>query len=127
VNDHDEAHLYDDVWPVINRLDERPRGRVERSALLSELGISDPLFEGVAVAEVPESPENSEPGPWIIAGFDSPCAFGDMIAEGDTIRADGDGGWEHASCAVDIGNDPPISGMTRRPADYRGWKEGDLW
>lgn len=37
-------------------------------------------------------------GPWFIAGYGSPCEYGDEIQEGDVIRADGFGGWEHRDC-----------------------------
>lgn len=38
-------------------------------------------------------------GPWITAGFDSECdGCGDLIEEGDQIRADGEGGWVCVVC-----------------------------
>lgn len=42
--------------------------------------------------------ENSK-GPWITAQFggELSCCF-DKIAEGDEIRADGEGGWEGRCC-----------------------------
>jgi hypothetical protein len=43
----------------------------------------------------------SGPGPWFIAAFTSDCSWGDEIEEGDQIRADGDGGWEHLDCCED--------------------------
>lgn len=39
------------------------------------------------------------PGPWFIAAFATDCSWGDAIEEGDEIRADGEGGWEHQACA----------------------------
>lgn len=42
---------------------------------------------------------NDRPGPWFYASYDSECVWGDMIEEGDRIRADGAGGWEHEGCA----------------------------
>lgn len=44
-------------------------------------------------------PDDGRPGPWIVAAFRSDCAWGDEILEGDEIRADGQGGWEHQACA----------------------------
>lgn len=38
-------------------------------------------------------------GPWFLAAFPGECVWGDEIQEGDMIRADGDGGWEHEGCA----------------------------
>jgi hypothetical protein len=40
-------------------------------------------------------------GPYFVAGFGSPCSQGDWIVDGDVIRADGDGGWEHETCTGD--------------------------
>lgn len=39
-----------------------------------------------------------EPGPVFTASYDSECADGDEILAGDSIRADGEGGYVHASC-----------------------------
>ena len=36
--------------------------------------------------------------PVIEASFAGPCSDGDWIEEGDSIRADGDGGWIHVGC-----------------------------
>jgi hypothetical protein len=38
------------------------------------------------------------PGPPFIASYDGECSAGDEIHEGDTIRADGEGGWIHIDC-----------------------------
>lgn len=38
-------------------------------------------------------------GRWFIAVYQSDCSWGDVIEEGDEIRADGEGGWEHQACA----------------------------
>jgi hypothetical protein len=51
-----------------------------------------------------------EPGPWFIAGFDDVCSRGgEPIDSGDTIRADGDGGWECRGCvdADQVANQGP--------------------
>lgn len=34
----------------------------------------------------------------VISGFVSACSWGDVIYEGEEIRADGEGGWEHVEC-----------------------------
>jgi hypothetical protein len=39
-----------------------------------------------------------EPGPAFSAEHRSDCSEGDEIQPGDIIRADGHGGWAHASC-----------------------------
>lgn len=44
-------------------------------------------------------------GPLVDAGFDSPCdgthlSCDGHIREGDTIRADGNGGWVHKGCEL---------------------------
>lgn len=41
--------------------------------------------------------------PWFTAGFDGDPASccGSVVLEGETIRADGEGGWEHESCIED--------------------------
>lgn len=44
------------------------------------------------------------PGPWFVAGFYSPCAHGDTIMPEDTIRATGDGEYEHRDCAEPEGD-----------------------
>lgn len=42
---------------------------------------------------------SSAPGPWFTASYGGSCAScGDQIEEGDTIRADGAGGWECENC-----------------------------
>lgn len=42
---------------------------------------------------------DSGPGPWFIAGYDDECSRGgELISEGEEIRADGAGGWECRSC-----------------------------
>lgn len=39
------------------------------------------------------------PGPWFTASYPGECAScGDAFDEGDTIRADGDGGYECEGC-----------------------------
>lgn len=38
-------------------------------------------------------------GPWFNAAYPGECSWGDSIEEGDEIRADGEGGWEHQACA----------------------------
>jgi hypothetical protein len=38
------------------------------------------------------------PGPVFTAAYDSECSEGDEILTGDSIRADGEGGYVHASC-----------------------------
>jgi hypothetical protein len=39
------------------------------------------------------------PGPVFVAGYESECSEeGDWIEPGDSIRADGHGGFAHASC-----------------------------
>lgn len=38
-------------------------------------------------------------GPWFLASYPGECSWGDEIEEGEEIRADGDGGWEHRDCA----------------------------
>ena len=50
-----------------------------------------------------EPEEDNKPGPWFIAGYDSDDASccAETISEGDTIRADGYGGYEHEDCVVD--------------------------
>jgi hypothetical protein len=46
----------------------------------------------------PASTSNG-PGPWFTASYGGHCAScGDGFDEGDTIRADGEGGWECANC-----------------------------
>jgi hypothetical protein len=41
----------------------------------------------------------SGPGPWFTARYGGDCAScGDPFDEGDTIRADGEGGWECTGC-----------------------------
>ena len=45
----------------------------------------------------------SGPGPWFPARFDSEC--GDPIDEGDTIRADGEGGYVCEPCGEDLDDD----------------------
>jgi hypothetical protein len=51
-----------------------------------------------------DSPDmGPQPGAWFIAGFDDECSCGtDDIVYGDTIRSDGDGGWERREC-VELG------------------------
>jgi hypothetical protein len=41
-----------------------------------------------------------EPGDWVVADFDGECSRNVLcyIFPGDTIRADGDGGWECREC-----------------------------
>lgn len=66
------------------------------------------------------------PGPWFLAGFGSPCSQGDWIVDGDTIRADGDGGWEHQTCT----GDEPMGGwqaVYARPDDYADPTEAAEW
>lgn len=48
----------------------------------------------------------SDPGPWFIARFEGECsAEGDTIEEGDEIRADGSGGYEHRDCVFEYEDD----------------------
>lgn len=87
-----------------------------------------------ALQEVAEDPFSSpgqirewgEPGPYIVADFVSPCAHGDVIWSGDTIRADGHGEWEHKECAQEGG---PMFMDRPEPADvddgFGYWSEGD--
>lgn len=43
--------------------------------------------------------EGLKAGPVFTATYDSDCSVeGDLIQEGDSIRADGEGGYAHASC-----------------------------
>jgi hypothetical protein len=79
-------------------------------------GETDPITTGKAlVSEIiantvirePDpftDPRESEAGPWFIAGFDGECDLGDCsgISEGDTIRANGSGGWECESCTEPV-------------------------
>jgi hypothetical protein len=68
-------------------------------------------WRGDAFAETDEDPfadpDEIEPkndkGPWFTAGFDSDddSCCGEGIYEGDVIRADGEGGWEHQDCVED--------------------------
>lgn len=78
------------------------------------------LLQEVAEDGVFASPgharEWGEPGPYIIADFTSPCVHGDVIWKGDTIRADGDGEWEHRECAQEGG---PVF-MDRPEPEYYG-------
>jgi hypothetical protein len=46
--------------------------------------------------------ENSEPGPQITARFAGKCGCGTGILPGDTIRADGQGGYLAACCDEDV-------------------------
>jgi hypothetical protein len=133
VNDHDEDHVYaaldEHTWTEIGRgrsLAELNSGMVRpaRSDLINAAGfvIADPVFAGVT--EPAEC--TGEPGPWVTAGFVSECSYGDMIDEGDTIRADGDGGWEHSTC-VERDEETPLGGMIRNGHDYLDYEDGDLW
>lgn len=57
------------------------------------------LDEFEAGDEFDDLDEDGQPGPWFTAGFDSEascCQAG--VMEGETIRADGDGGWAHQQC-----------------------------
>jgi len=54
--------------------------------------------DGASVFGNPDPIDHNEPGNWFLAGYDSPCEYGDQIQDGDTIRADGFGGWEHRDC-----------------------------
>jgi len=42
--------------------------------------------------------DDEECRPIVVAGFTSPCSWGDVIYEGEDIRHDGEGGWEHVEC-----------------------------
>lgn len=57
------------------------------------------VMDGASVFSQPGPVDLNEPGNWFLAGYDSPCEYGDQIQEDDTIRADGFGGWEHKECA----------------------------
>jgi len=75
----------------------------------------DPLFAGTTAPE----PDEDRPGPWVEAAFRSPCAHGDMIVPGDTIRCTGEPGeWEHQDCFGD-------GVMSGDAFEYRGWMERD--
>jgi len=51
-------------------------------------------------------PEPPRRGPWFTATYDQDCdGCGDRISEGDTIRADGEGGWEGQECCGDDEDD----------------------
>lgn len=58
----------------------------------------------------------ARPGPWFIASYDGECSWGDEIEEGDTIRADGTGGWEHEGCAEEEIKEP--KNETEELADF---------
>lgn len=45
-----------------------------------------------------ESADDDRPGPVFDAQYGSDCSEGDEIHAGDSIRADGYGGFAHASC-----------------------------
>lgn len=52
----------------------------------------------MALGNAPDRGE-STPGPWFTAGYGGRCAScGDGFTEGDTIRADGAGGFECEGC-----------------------------
>lgn len=74
------------------------RAIAEGRALVREImkdadTVGDPFIDPDARAE------DDGPGPWFMAGFDGECSRGcGGISEGDTIRADGDGGWECRDC-----------------------------
>lgn len=46
----------------------------------------------------PPSADGFRPGPRFQAQFPGECVYGDDIEPGDTIRADGEGGYAHADC-----------------------------
>lgn len=48
-------------------------------------------------------------GRWFLAAFEGDCTWGDTIEEGDEIRADGDGGWEHRECYLAYAVEEPVS------------------
>jgi hypothetical protein len=133
VNDHDEDHIYaaldEHTWTEIGRgrsVAELNSGMI-RPISPAGFDVSDPMFAGVTEPDPDPGFVGAfgEPGPWITAGFVSECAYGDTIDPGDTIRADGDGGWEHSDCVER--DEAPIGGMTRAKTDYAGYEDGDLW
>lgn len=83
-------------WEEQSRIPTEPLTEEERCALRDMA--EDSLFASPGPAR-----EWGEPGPYIIADFVSPCAHGDVIWSGDTIRADGHGEWEHRECAQEGG------------------------
>lgn len=58
----------------------------------------------------------SQPGPWIYAGHEGPSSCCGWIEEGDEIRADGNGGWEHRDC---IEREP-------RPTRFTGTSDDEM-
>lgn len=50
-----------------------------------------------------DAPEDDGPGPWFEAAYGGNCTACEEyhIEPGDTIRADGSGGYEHEDCARD--------------------------
>ena len=65
-------------------------------------GIGDPFID----PDTDDTRREDEPGDWFIAGFDGECSRGgEKIIASDTIRADGDGGWECRECVT--GQDLP--------------------
>jgi hypothetical protein len=115
MNDHDQAAV--DGWEDDR---EYPADRFDHPAGPRAVDVCAEL------AGTEPDDDTDGPGPWITAGFDGPCSHGDTIVDGDMIRADGDGGWEHRECAVSLPRSVP-DGMTRRTGDYVGWMEGDQW
>jgi hypothetical protein len=59
------------------------------------MDVDDDLFEP---AQGPRRIERGEVGPVFDAQYGSDCSEGDEIEPGDSIRADGHGGFAHASC-----------------------------
>ena len=59
------------------------------------MDVDDDLFEP---AQGPAKIEYGEVGPVFDAQYASDCSEGDEIEPGDSIRADGHGGFAHASC-----------------------------
>jgi hypothetical protein len=55
-------------------------------------------------------------GPWFSAAYPGDCSWGDRIEEGDEIRADGEGEYEHRECAelhgVGLEDDPSEPDVT---------------
>jgi hypothetical protein len=49
---------------------------------------------------------SKDPGPWFVAAYNGSCAgCGADISPGDTIRADGAGGYLDEECGVEDGDD----------------------
>lgn len=82
-----------DMTGLFDAMNEINEGR-------SEVVSANELMFGTDDGDDPQY-EPGVPGPWFLAGFGSPCSQGDWIVDGETIRADGDGGWQHQTCTGD--------------------------